>query len=189
MKAPRLKWLHVGGRATGNDLQWIARLSRLRGLSLCGADLTAGDLSSLASLSELQWLDLSNARLPALKSSPLPSFAKLEFLGLASVRLTGDDAPAIPVCPMLRTLLLSDTEVLDQAIQALPSTSPHLKHLELSGAAGVTERSLSSLRALMELEYLHLGKTGLEATLLARDGEALRKLETQLPRCSILLGD
>jgi hypothetical protein len=186
--ARRLEWLRVGNRATGRDLTWISRLERLRGLSLQGADLTDGDLTLLAHCTHLQWLDLSFVRLPALNESQLPASSTLEFLSMANVQLSNDDSPIIPSYPRLRTLLLANTAVLDPAVQLLSTTSPHLRYLDLFGAAGVTDRSLPSLAELTELESLHLGKTGVEGTL-ARNAKALRKLEEHLPRCSIFLGD
>ena len=186
--APRLEWLRVGRQATGKDLTWISRLTRLRGLSLQGANLTDGDLGLLARLTNMQWLDLSHARLPSADASPLPALSTLEFLSMARARFSNDDGPFVPAYPRLRTLLLSETEVLDFGIQSLSSTSPHLRYLDLFGAAGVTDRSLPCLAKLTELEFLHLGKSGVEGTL-TRNAKALRELEEHLPRCSILLGD
>jgi hypothetical protein len=60
----------------------------------------------------------------------------------------------------LRTLIITDAFLTDQAVQSLPNAAPRLERLDLRGNQGVTDDSLDALRRLPELKDVSLENTG-----------------------------
>lgn len=184
--AEHLLWLRMGSKAKADDLRWIATLSRLRGLSLCGADLSNADLGLLKELTCLQWLDLSEAILPAAANDQFPPLPYLEVLYLADAQVTDDQFPVKNPSPRLKSLCARGSLITDEGLSSLVDAYPNLQYLHLSRSRNITRHSLPALLRLGQLRYLHIGQTPLDESLSTNDLREFRKL---LPECEIAVGD
>ncbi len=190
--AQNLRWLCLDDRATSADLEWISKLTELRGLSLSRASLEDADMSLFRSLQYLQWLNLSSAKLPPPSVSRLPTMPKLEVLFFSNVGLSDDHIPAVGQFPKLRVLSFTmcsyDPGITDAGVRQLVNACPNLRYLHLVGHGRVTAQSVPQLGKLKELEYMHIGGSELEDTLYDRDFNGLPPLQKLLPRCYIGIG-
>jgi hypothetical protein len=166
----------VGVGATSEDLQWICKLTNLRGICLAYAELQDADLECLRSLKHLQWLNLLEAKLPKSDVSRLPDFPDLEVLFFDGDDVTDDHLPEIGQCPKLEVLTLNYSAITDNGIRKIVQAHPRLRFLHLAHARGVTNLSVPELAKLKELKFMHLGDTSLYE---------IRQLRNRLPNCFI----
>lgn len=184
--AGHLTWLRVGTKTIVEDLRWVGELSRLRGLSLRGADLSKADLGFLRALVRLQWLDLSNTVLPAAANSQFPSLPCLEVLYLADAHVTDDQIPVNSPSPKLKAICVRGSLITDAGLASLVDAYPNLQYLHLSRSPNITRQSLPVLMKLKRLEYLHIGGTPIERALSWNQFLELRK---QFSGCDVQMGD
>jgi hypothetical protein len=165
-----LNEVKLGGPAIDDDvLADIARMPALIALTVEDAGITGAGLQELArapgAAARLRVLALARCfgvtdqtlevvnRLPA-----------LETLSLRDIMITGQFLSSLDNSlhePLgLRTLIINDSFLTDQAVQALPNVAPRLEHLDLRGNQGVTDDALDALRQLPELKDVSLENTG-----------------------------
>jgi hypothetical protein len=108
----------------------IARLPRLKLVSIWGVRLTMRDLENLSRLKELRTLHLGETVLDDVNLEPL-SQLPLEWLGLPRTRVSDHGLPSLAEMHTLRHLDLTRTRVSDRGLGLLEGLS-NLRHLNLS---------------------------------------------------------
>ena len=185
----QLEYLYLGSQANSEDLEWIANLPQLRGLSLRSANLKDAELSVLNSLKKLQWLDLRSAKIPPARKSRLPTFNKLEVLFADAQLLEDDHLHRSRPFPQLRVFSATNTSITDAGLTQLVKTTPHLRSLNLFRCKNITTKSMEPLGKLKHLRYLHIGETPLESSVYDQKTSSTPELQELLPKCAIVVGN
>ncbi len=166
--------LKLGGPAVDDGvLSMITRHPRIFRLAIDNAEVSSGCFECLAadsgfagrlrSLTFTGCFGVSDETLLA-----LPRFQHLESLTLRNIFVTGSfmtqlrgTATGSPVAmPPLKTLIVTNGFLTDQAIEHLPELFPRLRRLDLRGNAGITDESLDVFRRWADLKELCLKETG-----------------------------
>jgi Leucine Rich repeat len=148
--------------AARNVVPQIARLSRLKSLSIDGVRLTEADLAAISKMSELRDLDLGQGTLDDFELEPLRGLA-VESLGLPRTRVSDKGLLAISQMRSLRYLDLTRTRVTDEGVLSLADL-PNLRLLRLNRSK-VTLEGAKRLKARLPQceivwESLELGNVG-----------------------------
>lgn len=145
-------------RLVGRGLGALKALFRLRSLNLAGGQcITDAGLVPIGVLTSLRQLNLSQC--PAITEeglAHLAPLANLRYLDLSwNDQLRGDALSVVRQFVHLEVLNLSHLSIANGALAQL-RTLRALRHLDLAGCVGITDRGLHHLKALKTLAYLDL---------------------------------
>ncbi len=164
-----LSELKVGGPAVNDQvLAILARHPALTSLSIEDAQISPAGLQQLAAVSELprRLQSLSLTRCAGVTDDSLhmlTAFGALETLALRGIMLRGSflqyvhDASDQPLA--LKTLIVSQALLTDDALTPLPGLCPSLVRLDLSGNSQVTNAVLETLKQIRSLRDVNLEGT------------------------------
>jgi hypothetical protein len=145
--------------AVRNVVPQIARLPRLRSLSVDGVRLTEADLVAISKLSKLQNLFLEQGTLDDIELEPLREL-QLECLGLQRTRISDKGLQTISQMRSLRYLDLTRTRVTDAGVLSLVELS-NLQTLRVNRSkvtlAGAKQLKAGLPRCLIIWESLEQG--------------------------------
>jgi hypothetical protein len=162
---------------SADDLQHIARLSKLRRLHLGGPRLIAeDDVPLLSRLKNLKILTVSDLKTTDKTLEDLSELDQLRELSLPGGAITNNGLAHLKRLRHLETLSLAaqDGKITDDGIPHLTELA-ELGYLDLNGS-NVTDKGIMQLQGMQTLRYLDVGYT------LVRD---VRPLQTALPKCKI----
>lgn len=126
-KFQQLEWLDLSfTNVTDEDLQWLARQTSLRRLSLEGTAITATTVTRISSLIHLQELDLSGCRIDDQALSLLKNNRTIQTLWLTNTQISGDSLPVLASLPSLSQCDIRGTKISSEAWQAFTATRPSL---------------------------------------------------------------
>lgn len=165
-----------------NDLkegiEEVAKLQKLRKLSLHGSVATDDKLREIAKLSELEILDLGQWELAdhaAFKA--LTRLQRLRRLYLENSKMTDAALKELPHFPQLETLILDSMVMTDKGISEF-ARMDHLCNLELRCGEGVTDKGLAAFAKLTKLRTLSLTGDGITK-------KGVADLRIAIPKCNI----
>ena len=166
--------LKIGGPAVDDDvLGIVARLPLVSSLSIEDAEVSADGLRRLADEAGLasRLRSLSFARCFGVTDESLgilDRFPKLETLVLRDIMLTGSFWSVLgesdEQLPSLKTLVVTNAFLTDEAVALLPQLAPNLTRLDLRGNFAVTDALLGVLEQLPKLTEARLEETGVSET-------------------------
>ena len=170
-----LEQLDLWAAPVGDEVMpFVARIPRLKVLSLWGTRVTDAGLHALNPLGDLRSLtvprQIGDAAMPF-----LAEFDGLRELNLSGSRVTDAGLALLGGARSLRQLSLWDTRVTDAGLPHLREL-PFLAELDL-GATAITDQGLAELAALP------LRRLSLRDSLVSLEG--LRALREALPRCRV----
>ncbi len=117
---------------TDRDLPTIAKMRRLRMLSLEGTQISDDVLKHLSGLSDLEEVSLARTRITGKTLGNLRSCPNLVWLSLSGSRIGDESLSALCEVRSLDTLDLSGTEITDRGVKRLAKL-PRLRILNISG--------------------------------------------------------
>lgn len=160
--APRLEAVTVGG-PTVTDISPVAKLKRLRVLSVRGPHYVVGGLDRLAELPEFHSLTIQSAGMSGATLPPIWRLPALQELHLHGGTIADADLAPLANMTNLRKVFLSSARITKNVYEHL-TTLPELRSpIVLPGGTGYTDTSLEHfgrLRNVAELEPLELGGAG-----------------------------
>jgi hypothetical protein len=174
--------LKIGGPVVNDELmEFVSRFPSLQSLTIEDAGVTSEGLLRLANARELaeRLRSLTIARSFRVTDEALvvlASFPNLESLALRDMMVNGSflaefgDADGKPL--PLKTLIVTQAFLTDEAVAQLPRAAPDLTRLDLRGNLGITDVAAGAIQRLSSLRDLHLEETGVsEKTLESLQGE------------------
>lgn len=161
-----VRWLRLPPDSTAEELEWIGRLRRLRGLALTHAHLADADLSPLGELQELEWLEISNAKVGASVAASLPRLPQLQ-----SLSISGNDSTDSTILelksdklPRLRVLWIDNSKITERSVDWVANQF-QLEFLSIFGLR-LSASSIRSLGSMNELLFLDITASEEQANLL-----------------------
>ena len=166
-KLQGLTELKLGGpNVNDRVLEQVASLPKLTSLTIEDAEISDAGMQQLAGQTELarRLRRLALARCFGVMDDGLTGidlFTSLETLSLRGVMVTGSFLAAESKPLPLKSLIIVDGFVSDEALTKLPSIVPHLEQLDVRGNQGITASSLEVFGRLPKLNELKTEGTGI----------------------------
>ena len=147
-------------RATDNDMDEVAKATKLRFLHLGHSSVSFVGLEKIANLKALQELDLSNTEITDKAVTPILAFSLLESLDVSYTSLTPEGISEFAKLASLRELRLRGTKTNDAAIQSLAG----LNQLRILGVSftEITNNAIPEIVKLANLEELRIANTAID---------------------------
>lgn len=142
-------------RPTEEDFQPLARLKRLRNLSLYGAPVGDATLDAVSGMADLQELNLTHTKVTDDGLKKLAGLKNLACLILERTAVTNAGLRTLADFPALDFLSLNGTRVTDDGLAALEKND-HLQALFLGEDPGIGDAALTSLGRMTNLRTLAL---------------------------------
>jgi len=152
---------------TDEGIDVVRPMRGLKELNLYGTPVTDASLATIASLPSLQKLRLRGTGVRGECAESFAQMAQVIDLDLSETKFGSEGLASVGKMPKLVRLNLWLTEVDDTGIESLAPLKA-LTHLNLDNVRGITDRSLSRISEMSELELLHLGGTSVTAAGLPR---------------------
>lgn len=154
-KMHRLKSLSLNGSTVKNDwLKHFEALKRLKELQLSDTEITDEGLVHIAKIKSLTRLDLEDTKVGDAGMEMLQPLERLSDLRLTATRVSDDGLKYLKAFPSLTILHIQSTLVTDKGLDYLTGLR-NLIFLRI-GASKVTGANLNKLVGLKHLEGLHL---------------------------------
>jgi serine/threonine protein kinase/Leucine-rich repeat (LRR) protein len=164
-----------GTRISDAGLQPLRALTTLRALHLDGTGISDEGLEAVKGMAQLETLNLVGTVIGDHGLEKLRNLRHLKHLNLEGTKITDTGLAYLKELRELQLLVVSNTPVSDplQHLKGLTS----LDHLGLRSTK-ITDDGLKHLAGLRQLRYLDVRGTNVS-------GEAVQKLKTSLPGCTI----
>lgn len=155
-KLPRLRYLSLYWTSIDDAcLRELTRISSLQVLVFSGWNVSEDALEHVGELKDLRRLDINPA--PACSTRNLRSFSQLEKLESLRLydcdKITGESLPALARFHSLTELLLNDTGITDQGMVQFPLL-PELDTLGFASAPDLSETAIEALASQPRLRRL-----------------------------------
>lgn len=136
-------------------LYFASNLSKLKELSLVGADMSEAGLRNLSNLKELEYLNLAGTTVDGKALAALPQLRQLRGLEVGGVKNAGAVVKALNRSAMLVSLGVYDTDLKkDEVLQI--TQFPNLRNLMIYNCSGVSDELFERLAEKSQLRYLNI---------------------------------
>lgn len=163
---PHLERLALGDtQVTDAGLVSLAKLLRLKSLTLVGAPISDAGLAHVATLQDLESLSLAGTNVSDAGLAHLKDMAQLTLLNLSGTYITNEGLHHLKSLTNLEDLYLGHTDITDRGLVHLNSLI-RLKNLDLSGIE-ITDTGVGQLKALPNLRGLSVENSEISDTTLA----------------------
>jgi hypothetical protein len=153
----------------------IAKLPKLKGLSLQGTGVSDETLKRMRGRHALRWLYLKRTKITDQGLAHVRELPNIESLALGETAITDAGLHHLSTLAALQELDLSDTSITDAGLSAIGKITS-LKQLYLYGT-NVSNAGLIQLEGLINLEELGLGRTRVTKAGVERLRNALPKAD------------